>query len=158
MKTRIELSEQELQTLAEMAGFCLVALSMVKNEVDDVHVNAWQLMCQLIFEKADKVPWLAKRMEKFPGLEHPFFTEEYTDSAFFAVVLDQLREILFWDELVARMADQTLLRALGEKKYNKLTDEARQRRAASLEKVLWDEVINHGLEHLSFILPPEEEP
>lgn len=37
-----------MQMLAEMVALCLVMLSVVKNEVEDVHANAWQLMGRTI--------------------------------------------------------------------------------------------------------------
>ena len=153
---RMEYSEHEMQVLAEMAGFCLMGLSMVKNEVEDVHANAWELLGRRIFEKANEVPKLAKLMTMHPDLRFPFFNEKYADTCFFSSVMDELRETFFWDELVTRLADQSLLRSLGVDKYDELSDDERQMRTHALEQAIWNEVMEHGVDRLSFILPPEE--
>lgn len=153
---KIEFSEQELQTLAEMVAFCLAGLSLVKNEVEDVHANAWLLTGQKILEKAYEVPHLAKLMEVHTNPNFPFFKDEYADNCFFSSVLDELREVFFWDELVARFADQCLLRSIGVDKYEELSDDERQKRTSAMEAALWNEVMEHGLDRLSFLLPPEE--
>ncbi len=153
---RIELSEQEMQVLAEMAGFCLVGLSAVKNEVGDVHANAWELLGRKIFEKANEVPRVAKHMEMHPDLRFPFFKEKYLDACFLSSVMDELREFFFWDELVTRLTDQALQCLLGTAKYDELSDDEKRTRTEALEKALWNEVMEHGIDRLSFLLPPEE--
>lgn len=142
-----------MRHLAEMMAYLLSQLSMVKNDLNDARADAWQRLAASILKTAHGVPSIGRDMEVHPELNHSFFTPAYIDRAFFATVLDEVRDALFWAELVGHMAEHTLEHALPPEEVEKMSDEERAARTSSLENALWREVTHHGIDRLIFMLP-----
>lgn len=156
-KTTIELTDDEMRTLAEISALALSLLGTVKSEfANEPKVDAWQSLCATLLKKAKSVPSIARDMELHPELCHWFFKPQYVDRAFFTSVLDEARDAIFWSELVGRVAEHTLEQALPEETLQKMSDEERVMRTSSLESALWHEVMHHGLDRLVFLLPEED--
>lgn len=152
----IELSEQEMESLAEMCAMSLSMLGQVMQELDPARVEAWQRLCISLLKAARGVPSIGKKMELNPDCGYWFFKRSYVDQSFYADVLDEYSDSVFWNELVGRMAEQQLVESIGEAVADRLSEEERASRVSSLEKALWHEVMHHGLQRLLFLLPSNE--
>ena len=152
-KITLEFSEDDLRQLAEMMAYLLTQLSMVKSDLSDNRADTWQRLSASILKTAHSVPSIGRDMEMHPELRHFFFTPSYVNRAFFTEVLEEVRDALFWSELVGRMAEHTLEHALPPDVVETMSDEERAARTSSLESALWHEVTHHGLDRLIFMLP-----
>ena len=152
-KVSLEFTEEEMRHLAEMMAYLLSQLSMVKSDLTDPRADTWQRLIVSILKSAHKVPAIARDMEQNPDLRHWFFTPSYLRRAFYTALMDEVRDALFWSELVGRMAEHTLEHALPPDVVETMSDEERVARTSSLENALWHEVTHHGLDRLIFMLP-----
>ena len=148
----IQFSEKELRTLAEMMAFVLSLMALSKQD-DDPDSEAWHRLGSSILRTARGVPSIGKDMEINSELRHWFFKPEYTRQSFYAMLMDDVRDSLFWSELVERMADHTLMNATPPELLAELTEDERHDRVAALESALWYEVSHHGIDRLIFMLP-----
>ncbi len=155
-KVTLELTEKEMRHLAEVCAMSLTVLGQAMPETRDARADAWQRLLVELLKAARSVPSIARDMELNPDCGYWFFKRPYVDEAFYSDVVDEYRESVFWEELVTRMAAQSLLENLGAEEYESLSAEARAERVAGMEKALWYEVSHHGLARLLFMLPPEE--
>lgn len=155
-KLDIELSEAEMQHLAEMCAMVLSMLGQVMPDMHDSRTEAWQRLCISLLKAAREVPSIGCHMELNPDCGYWFFKRPYVDSAFYSDVLDEYRDSTFWSELVSRMAEQSLEENLGLEKVEQMDDGERAARVSSLEKSLWNEVSRHGIDRLLFLLPDQE--
>ncbi len=145
-----------MRHLAEVCAMSLTVLGQAMPETRDARADAWQRLLVELLKAARSVPSIARDMELNPDCGYWFFKRPYVDEAFYSDVVDEYRESVFWEELVTRMAAQSLLENLGAEEYESLSAEARAERVAGMEKALWHEVSHHGLARLLFMLPPEE--
>ena len=155
-KLTIELSEEELRDLAEVSAMTLTILGHAMAESRHPKVDAWHRLLVDILKAAHSVPGIARDMEMNPDCGYWFFKHAYVDRAFYSDVLDEARDATFWEELVARMASQSLAESIGADAVDAMDPEERTARLSSMEKALWDEVTRHGIDRLFFMLPPEE--
>lgn len=150
------LNEEEMRDLAEMGAMVLSALGRAMPDLRNPRAVAWQQLCVRLMEKARSVPALQRHMEMNPDCGHWFFKRAYLEDSFCAELLDELSDHSFWEELVTRMAEQSLREHVGEEGLNEMSPEERERRTSTLETALWNEVSKRGVERLAFLLPPEE--
>ncbi len=155
-KLSLDLTEAEMRDMAEMCALVLSLLGQVQGELNDTRANAWQRLCTALLKAARGVPSIARDMELNPDCGYWFFKRPYIDSAFYSDVLEEYRDSSFWAELVARVAEQSLIENLGQARADALSDEERAQRTSSLEKALWNEVTRHGLDRMMFLLPGQE--
>lgn len=155
-KVTLELTEKEMRHLAEVCAMSLTVLGQAMPETRDARADAWHRLLVDVLKAARTVPSIARDMELNPDCGYWFFKRPYVDEAFYSDVVDEYRESVFWEELVTRMASQSLLENLGAEAYDSLPAEERAGRISSMEKALWNEVSHHGLDRLLFMLPPEE--
>ena len=95
-------------------------------------------------------------MELNPDCGYWFFKRPYIDRAFYSDVLDEYRDSVFWEELVARLSARTLVECYGQDAVDAMTPEERASHVAAMEKTLWGEVSRYGVDRLMFMLAPEE--
>lgn len=155
-KIRLELTEEELHHLAEMTAFALSLMGIAKQHLKNPAVDEWQKLGAKLLQEAHSVPAIGKDMEHHPELGHWFFTASYVDRAFYSELLDEVRDALFWSELVTNMATNTLERLTPPQELESLSDDERLARLAALESALWKEVTRHGIDRLIFLLQDEE--
>lgn len=155
-KLDVELSETEMHQLAEMCAMVLSMLGQAMPELKDARAEAWQRLCVALLKAARGVPSIGRHMELNPDCGYWFFKRSYVDQAFFSDVLEEYRDSAFWAELVSRCAEQSLVENFGDEAVNLMSEEERAARVSSLEKALWNEVAQHGMERLLFMLPGSE--
>lgn len=155
-KVTLELTEKEMRSLAEVCAMSLTVLGQAMPETRDSRADSWQRLLVDVLKAARTVPSIARDMELNPDCGYWFFKRPYVETAFYSDVVDEYRESVFWEELVTRMASQSLLENLGAEEYESLSAEERAERVEGMEKALWHEVSHHGLDRLLFLLSPEE--
>ncbi len=155
-KLTLDLSDAEMRDLAEIGALVLSMLGQVQADIKDPRVGAWQQLCIGLLKAARGVPSIARDMELNPDCGYWFFKRPYVDEAFYSDVLDEYRDSSFWAELVARVAEQSLVENLGQERADAMGEEERAQRLSSLEKALWNEVTRHGIDRMLFMLPPAE--
>lgn len=156
VKLNVELTENEVQYLAEMCAMVLSMLGQISPEIQDPRMVAWQRLCVSLLKSARGVPSIGRHMELNPDCGYWFFKRGYVDAAFYSDVLDEYRDSTFWAELVSRVAEQSLEETYGIERVDQMDPEERSEYVSSLEKSLWKEVAHHGIERLLFMLPENE--
>lgn len=152
----IELSDAEVQNLAEMSAMVLSMLGQVAEDLPRQQVDAWHNLCVELLSAARRVPSIARQMEMTPDCGYWFFRRSYVEEAFYSDFLDEYRDAVFWEELVVRVSQQVLEEMLGREAVESMTEQEREARCSSLEKALWKEVSRHGLSRMMFLMPPQE--
>lgn len=155
-KVRLELTEQEMRGLAELCAMGLTVLGQAMPEARDPRADAWHRLMVELLKAARTVPAIARDMEFNPDCGYWFFKRPYIDKAFYSDVTDEYRDAVFWEELVARMATQSLAENMGSEEGLSLPPEEQMRRTSAMEKALWNEVTRHGIDRLMFLLPEGE--
>lgn len=156
-KITLEFTEEEMQQLAEMSSVMMVLMKLNKNATLKREIKKHEALPTRLLEEASKVPALAKTMEKNEELGHYYFKEKYVDGALFSKVLNEMRETVFWEELVMRMAENTLLQMMPEKELRKISKLERCFRTQALEEAIKQEIALHGLDRLVFLIPENEQ-
>ena len=155
-KLDVELSETEMHHLAEMCAMVLSMLGQAMPDSRDPRAEAWLRLCVALLKAARGVPSIGRHMELNPDCGYWYFKRSYIDRAFFSDVLEDYRDSTFWSELVSRCAEQSLVENFGDEAVGMLSEEERAARISTLEKALWNEVTQHGMERLLFMLPAAE--
>lgn len=155
-RVQIELTEQEMRQLAELCAMGLTVLGQAMPDSRDPRVDSWHRMMVELIKAAKTVPAIARDMEFNPDCGYWFFKRPYIDHAFYSDVTDEYRDAVFWEELVARMAVQSLADNVGVEESEGMSHEERTRRTSAMEKALWNEVTRHGIDRLTFLLPETE--
>lgn len=155
-KVTLELSEAEMRRLAEVCAMSLTLLGQAMPETRDSRADSWHRLLVELLRAARTVPTIARDMELNPDCGYWFFKRPYVDKAFYSDVLDEYRDAVFWEELVGRLATQSLVENLGPEAVDRMLPEERVEKISAMEKALWDEVTRHGLDRLVFMLPGEE--
>ncbi len=83
-------------------------------------------------------------------------SEKFQESSFFDKCLEELRNAVFWEELMIRLAERDLVRQLGEKDFLALGDDDRRKKPAPLEKRYWEKFQKDGMNPLFWIDPNED--
>lgn len=155
-KVSIELSDKEIRHLAEMSAMVLTMLGQISEQLPKQKVEAWHSLCVELLKAARCVPSIARHLEMSPDCGYWFFRRDYVEEAFYSDVLDEYRDAVFWEELVARASQQVLEEMCGRDAVEMMSEQERQSRCASFEKALWNEVMRHGISRMLFLMPPQE--
>lgn len=155
-KVSLELSDNEVQNLAEMSAMVLSMLGQISEGLPKQKVEEWHGLCVELLRAAHCVPSIAREMEMSPDCGYWFFRRAYVDEAFYSDVLDEYRDSVFWEELVARASQQVLEEMCGREAVEMMSESERQAKCSSFEKALWNEVTRHGIARMLFLMSPQE--
>lgn len=155
MSASFKFSRSQLQALGQMTCLAMLVAQSIK-EKDRESYTAWEEVYLKIIGAVKDDPQLASGISYQEDDEIPMLDNLSSDQSLIGDCLDEFRDSVFWDELVVRMADKALIERLGEAVFNGMPESERRRMTESLEPALWDEVSQHGIERLEFVLPPTE--
>lgn len=149
----IRLTEQELATLVQMVSLAANVSSWNQKPGSTSQVAAFEDLEAKILEKASHsgfADWLefdeeSQRLRIKPEVEA---------DAFYNDCYEEFRNESFWEELVIRLADRDLARAIGHSAWEALSEDQRRARSKDTEKRYWDEFIASGIDHVHVINPP----
>lgn len=148
-------NEDELDTLVEMVSLAAEVASWNERPGSEEGVAAYEALEEKVLEKAKHAgqgTHIAFDEEK----QKHHLTPEYQDGSFYQQCYDEFRNEVFWEELVIRLADRDLARAIGMPAWTKLTEEERRSQTQDIEKRYWEEFSKNGIERVAVIFPPGE--
>ncbi|MFZ9936654.1 MAG: hypothetical protein ACO3JG_06290 [Luteolibacter sp.] len=151
----LRLTDQELATLVEMVSLAANVASWNHKEAAAEKIAEFEDLESKILEKAGH-SGLADWVEFDEESRRFRVREEIEQRLFYSECYEEFRNESFWDELAIRLADRDLARAIGFHAWEKLTEEERRARTASLEKRYWDEFSKNGVERVIVVAPPGE--
>ncbi len=151
----LRLTDQELATLVEMVSLAANVASWNHKETAAGKIAEFEDLESKILEKAGH-SGLADWIEFDEESRRFRIREEIEQRLFYSECYEEFRNESFWDELAIRLADRDLARAIGYHAWEKLSEEERRARTASLEKRYWDEFSNNGVERVIVVAPPGE--
>lgn len=155
-KVVLELSEVEMRNLCEICAMTLTVLGQAMPDGRNPRADAWHKLSVELIKAGRNVPSIARDMELNPDCGYWFFKRPYVEEAFYSDVLDEYRDAAFWEELVARLVNRSLVEYYGQEEVEGMSQEERARLSASMEKCLWNEVTRYGVDRLLFMLSPED--
>lgn len=156
MSTQIKLTGEELMILADMAYLAMMVAEPIRDEGREREFNAWGTVCDKVLAELEKNPKFSSRVQFSPDGRNYYLTKEYLDHSFLGDCVNEYRDNVFWDDLVTRMADMSLLHFLGSQKFEAMTEEEKRAMSEPYEKALWEECARHGIDRFGFVLPPRE--
>lgn len=151
----LRFNEDELDTLVEMVSLAAEVASWNERPGSEEGVAAYEALEEKVLEKAKHAgqgTHIAFDEEK----QKHHLTPEYQDGSFYQQCYDEFRNEVFWEELVIRLADRDLARAIGMPAWTKLTEEERRAQTQDIEKRYWEEFSKNGIERVAVIFPPGE--
>jgi len=69
---------------------------------------------------------------------------------------DEFRNENFWDELTVRLSDRDLIKSVGLRKWEEMTEEERRAKTVTSEKRYWEEFSKNGIDRVVVVTPPGE--
>lgn len=151
----LRLTEQELVTLVEMVHLASNAACWNHKTGVEEKLAGFEAVEKKLLEKArhsglsDLIEWDEER-------QRWVLSEDYEEKSFAQECYDEFRNESFWEELVIRLADKGLMGRIGQAAWEELSEEQRRQKTAGLEKALWKEFSERGVENLMLIFPSEE--
>ncbi|MCU0795849.1 MAG: hypothetical protein MUF31_07930 [Akkermansiaceae bacterium] len=151
----LRFTEQELSVLVQMLSLAAEVASWNQKPGSDEGVAEFEELESKILGKAlqagfsDIVGWDEEK-------QRYQLKPEFQQQAFYQECFEEFRNESFWEDLVLRMADRDLMRAIGKNAWEKLGEEARRERTKDIEKRYWEEFTRNGIERVNVIFPPGE--
>jgi len=78
-------------------------------------------------------------------------TEKFQENAYFQECFHEVRNAVFWEELMIRLAERDLIQEIGPAASEALSEEERRKKAAPLEKRYWKKFQKNGTDLLFWI-------
>ena len=151
----LRFTEEELATLVEMVSLAAEVANMVPEETQTADIARFESVESKILESA-KHAGMAGWIEFDEQRGKNRVTEKFQSEAYFQHCIDKFREANFWEELMIRLAERDLIKAIGEQAYLKLDEKARRKKTEPLEKRYWSKFRKQGILPLHWIEPNED--
>jgi hypothetical protein len=78
-------------------------------------------------------------------------TEKFQDNAYFQECFHEVRNTVFWEELMIRLAERDLIQEIGPAAHEALDEEERRQKAVPLEKRYWEKFQKDGTDLIFWI-------
>ncbi|MEM1082656.1 MAG: hypothetical protein AAGI48_00915 [Verrucomicrobiota bacterium] len=151
----IRFTDKELATLVEMASLAANVAMWNRKPGADEGVAEIEALEQKILAKV-KHAGLGDIIEFDEQKQVHQLKPEHLEGSFFQECYDEFRNESFWEEMVIRLADRDLARAIGKPAWEKLSEEQRRARTRDIEKRYWEEFTRNGIERVAVIFPTGE--
>lgn len=148
----LRFTEEELGTLVEMVSLAAEVASWNERPGSEEGLGAYEALEEKVLAKA-KHAGQGEHIGFDEEKQRHHLTPEYQDGSFYQQCYDEFRNEVFWEELVIRLADRDLARAIGMPGWQNLTEEQRRSRTQDLEKRYWEEFSKNGIERVAVIFP-----
>jgi len=140
---KIDLTQDDYRNLLDLlsiSGFVLGAdLEQPKAVLD-----GYEALAQKIYSYAGAFE-AEHLVEFFPEEGKAVPTLEFEQTSHFLEVVEDYNDFVFWEELVGRLAEQDLIRDVGEAAVIDMPFNERVNREMEYAKPYWDEFEKHGL-------------
>lgn len=151
----LRFTDEELATLVEMVSLATEMANMNPDQEANEGFEQFEAIENKVLEAA-KSTRLAEIVEYDAERGKNRVTEKFQEGSFFHKCMDELRNAVFWEELMIRLIERDLVREMGEKKFLALDDEERRKKSEPLEKRYWAKFQKDGMNPLFWIDPNED--
>jgi glutamine cyclotransferase len=146
----LRFTDEELATMVEMVSLATEMANLNPNDEGNAGFARFEAIENKVLEAA-KHTGMAEIVEYDLERGKNRVTEKFQESSFFQQCFDEFRNAVFWEELMARLADRDLTQEMGQAAYLALNEEQRQERLEPIEKRYWTKFQNEGMNPLFWI-------
>ena len=146
----LRFTDEELSTLSEMLTLACWATFWNHKPGADLGVARYDDMLDKILTRLQHNGQGAE-VEMDPGRQRLRLRKEKEEGSFYAQSFDEMRNEIFWEELVARMAEREVIRKHGSGYLESLNDDERKRVLEPLGKRFWEEFSSKGIANLHVV-------
>lgn len=151
---QMRFSDDDLITLAEMLTLACWVSSLNHLPGSDVHAERFEKMLDRILDRMGQMG-----MNNLLEVDHSNgqiqLKKSFEDKSYALQTYDEMRSVIFWEDLMVRLADRIMVKRYGKTKWEAKSEEQRRQLAAPTEQVFWDELQKNGFENIHLIHPPE---
>lgn len=150
-RMHMRFTDEELLTLAEMLTLACWSTFWNNKPGSDDGVARYDALLDKVLERLQH-NGQGNEVEQDPDRPQQLrLRRDREDKSFHAQCYDEMRNQLFWEELVVRLAERELTRKIGETKFNTLNEDERTRRLEPISKRLWSEFTDKGISNLHIV-------
>ena len=146
----LRVSDDGLATLVEMVSLAKEMAALNPNDAGQAGYARFEGVENKVLEaaKSTGLPGIVEfDMERGKNR----FTEKFQEHAYFQECFNEIRNAVFWGELMIRLAECDLIQEIGPAAHEALTEEEQRKKAASLEKRYWEKFQKDGTDLLFWI-------
>ncbi|MDE0837228.1 MAG: hypothetical protein OSA84_12855 [Akkermansiaceae bacterium] len=151
----IRFTEQELATLVEMLSLAANVASWNQKGSANAKLSEYEAFESKILEKAAH-NGLGALIEFDQETRRFRVKKEVEEKLFHHECYEEFRNESFWDDLTVRLADRDLMKSIGLKAWEAMSEEQRRAKTVSSEKRYWEEFSKNGIERVIVMTPPGE--
>ena len=146
----LRLTDEELLTLSEMLTLaCWSTFWNHKLGADEGVARYDDMLDKILNRLQDNGQ--GNELELDPERQRLRLRKDKEDGSFYGQSFDEMRNEIFWDELVTRMAEREVTKKHGVGYLGKLSEEERKRVMAPIGKRLWDEFLRKRITNLHVV-------
>jgi len=146
----LRFTDKELATLVEMVSFASEMANLNPNEDENAGITAFEEIENKVLEAA-KNTGFSEIIEFDTERGKNRVTEKFQETSFFQKCFDELRNTLFWEELMIRLTERDVIREMGEQAYLSLSEQEREKKSEPLQKRYWKKFRQDGIGPLFWI-------
>ena len=146
----LRVSDEELATLVEMVSLATEMAALNPDDAGQAGYARFEGIENKVLEAA-KSTGLAGIFEFDIERGKNRVTEKFQENAYFQECFNEVRNAVFWEELMLRLAERDLIKEIGPAAHEALNEEERRKKAAPLEKRYWDKFQKDGTDLLFWI-------
>ena len=154
-RMHIRFTVKELETLVEMLSLAVSVSSWNQKEGSDGKLSGYEGFESRMLEKA-AANGLGEMIEFDAETQRFRVKKEVEEKLFYHECYEEFRNESFWDELTVRLADRDLVKSIGLKAWEAMTEEQRRTKTVAWEKRYWQEFSKNGIERVIVMTPPGE--
>lgn len=151
----IRFTDQELATLVEMLSLAANVASWNQKPTSDGKITEFENFESRILEKAAQ-NGLGSLIEFDQETQRFRVKKDVEENLFYHECYEEFRNESFWDELTVRLADRDLVKSIGLKAWEAMSEEQRRAKTVAWEKRYWQEFSKNGIERVIVMAPPGE--
>jgi len=146
----LRFTEKEMATLVEMVSLASEMANLNPNDEGNAGMAAFEEIENKVLEAA-KNTGMADIIEFDPERGKNRVTEKFQEHSFFQKCFDELRNALFWEELMIRLTERDVVREIGQPAFLALSEKERQEKTEPLQKRYWEKFQKDGVNPLFWI-------
>lgn len=146
----LRFTDEELLTLSEMLTLACWSTFWNHKPGADAGVARYDDMLDKILTRLQHNGQGAE-LEMDPERQKLRLRKDKEDGSFYGQSFDEMRNEIFWEELVARMAEREITKKHGPGYVEKLSEEERKNVMEPIGKRFWEEFSRNGIRNLHVV-------
>ena len=146
----LRLSDDGLATLVEMVSLATEMAALHPSDTGQAGYARFEGIENKVLEAA-KSTGLAGIVEFDMERGKNRVTEKFQEYAYFQECFNEVRNAVFWEELMVRLAERDLIQEIGPAAHEALNEEERHKKTVPLEKRYWEKFQKDGTDLLFWI-------